>query len=466
MGILEPYYVLYIRLYIHTLMKFFVFLLLYLFSSIPSYSQYHHGFRWLGADRQFYEIDTQRLKLLSINAQGNKVEIDQLLSAPGVFDELPNDYDVVPFYKGDSTLFSVPGTGQLYSVNRTTKRVRRLDNTFFRGYNFFASQFIRQDTLYSVGGEGFWLRHNLITRYNTINHEWEVVKPANTNSWPSINWFSGYSSKYDQFFSVYLRADSVLKGVDIPFTLYSFAQNRWEHRGTVSARLTELAIQGYKSIWTGEYAVVYSVGMPLKVYLVDPFRNKLYSCAPTDDKFFFSNSTIYSIDSLLVSVQYTNTVKHGKYRITAITIHDLLARSELIGPFYKETQPAFIVYIIAGLVVLLIVYLAYRANNNKQTVEFSEQELLLLAHILKGEDVKINSKDLTSLLGIDKYSFDNQRQLRNRLINSVNEKLYTVLNNNELIIRINNELDKRTVDYCRNPEISNTVLRKLRKQYG
>lgn len=128
-------------------MKFFVFLLLYSFSSMPLYSQYHHGFRWLGADRQFYEIDTQRLKLLSINAQGNKVEIDQLLSAPGVFNELPNDYDVVPFYKGDSTLFSVPGTGQLYSVNRITKQVHRLDNTFFRGYNFFASQFIRRDEM-------------------------------------------------------------------------------------------------------------------------------------------------------------------------------------------------------------------------------------------------------------------------------------------------------------------------------
>jgi hypothetical protein len=84
-----------------------------------------------------------------------------------VLSELPKDFDVSVFYKGDSITISVPGTGQVYQVNPQTLSIQRLDRTFFRGYNFGASQFLHNDTLFSIGGEGFWSssQHSYLLQY-------------------------------------------------------------------------------------------------------------------------------------------------------------------------------------------------------------------------------------------------------------------------------------------------------------
>jgi hypothetical protein len=131
--------------------------------------------------------------------RGEKIKLG-ILSPALVFSEIPKDFDVSVFYKGDTLTVSVPGTGQVYQLNTKELSVQRLDRTFFRGYNFNANQFLHKDTLFSVGGEGFWMRHNVITYYNTRTREWSLYKEGGKNEQPSSVHFSGYSSKYNQFF--------------------------------------------------------------------------------------------------------------------------------------------------------------------------------------------------------------------------------------------------------------------------
>ena len=60
--------------------------------------------------------------------------------------------------KGNKTiLISIEGTGQLFRLDVKSLAFSRLDSTYFRGHNFSSIKFIRKDTLYSLGGSGFWL---------------------------------------------------------------------------------------------------------------------------------------------------------------------------------------------------------------------------------------------------------------------------------------------------------------------
>ena len=51
--------------------------------------------------------------------------------------------------------FTVAGTGIVYDFNDSTNLIERVDRTFYAGYNFGASKFIRKGILYSFGGSGF-----------------------------------------------------------------------------------------------------------------------------------------------------------------------------------------------------------------------------------------------------------------------------------------------------------------------
>ena len=75
---------------------------------------------------------------------------------------------------------SILGTGQIYQLNVKSRIFRRIDKTFYRGYNFFAIPLIRKDTIYSIGGYGFWHINNVPTFFDLKLNEWELM-PNNFN---------------------------------------------------------------------------------------------------------------------------------------------------------------------------------------------------------------------------------------------------------------------------------------------
>jgi hypothetical protein len=81
---------------------------------------------------------------------------------------------------------------------------------------------------------------------------------------------------------------------------------------------------------------------------------------------------------------------------------------------------------------------------------------------LNHPNTKVSSSDLNHLLQLDNKSYDNQRQIRNRIIITINQKLYTYFDSKDLIMRSSNNEDKRMMDYYINPEIKPKDLEKLR----
>ncbi len=439
--------------------NFFSFL--FIISATVANAQWHKGFKWMAPDSKFYEVNTTTQEFLVNNAAGEKIKLG-VFSPAGIFSELPKDFDVSVFHKGDTTTISVPGTGQVYQLNTKAFSVKRLDRTFFRGYNFNANQFLHNDTLFSVGGQGFWLRHNVITYYNTRIQEWSLYTSGSKNEQPSSAHFSGYSSKYKQFFSAYIDPGPEPYDTEIFAYFFDFNTRTWLKKGALNPALRSFSKKQFGSVWTGTYLICF-YGLDL-LFIVDPFNNKLFKYTKHTDKFFLDNSRVYYQNGKLYSLQYNNTQTGATYLLDSLAVEKLVKESELVGPVYLSTFQRYQYYIF-GLLILCLLFglvLVFRNKQKRKDKLFSDHEEQLLHVFTKLEiDQHISSLELNAILQINDKSYDNQRQIRNRIIASLNTKVQPIIKGQEFILRVGNEEDKRMMNYYLNPEIKPRELEKL-----
>jgi hypothetical protein len=76
-------------------------------------------------------------------------------------------------------VIQIDGSGKLYEII-PGKAPIRLDKTCYEGYNFKAFNFVYQDTLYSLGGYGFWVDNGLLRCYDEKNGVWYITKTKKT----------------------------------------------------------------------------------------------------------------------------------------------------------------------------------------------------------------------------------------------------------------------------------------------
>ncbi len=439
---------------------------LYLFFLLFAYSgfaiaQRHQGFKWMGPELNRYEVDLTTQEFL-VNTPAGESKVLGMLSPAGIFSELPKDFDVSVFYKGDTITISVPGTGQVYQLDPHSLVVKRVDRTFFRGYNFTANQFMHNDTLFSIGGEGFWLRHSLITYYNARTHEWDLYKTSDKNEQPSSIHFSGYSSVHNSFFSAYLDPGKEPYDKKINAYFFDFNTHSWINKGVLNPELVNFSKQLFRSVWTGTYLVCFYGHEDLLI--VDPFNNHLFRYSDNTDKFFLDNAQVGYQKGNLYSLQYNNTQIGATYLLDSLSVEKLVKSSTLIGPVYLSAfdtykQAVFGIFTAFALAIGLWIYSRKQKAGVKILSEQEQQLLTVFIQLSPGQN--ISSIELNNILNINDKSYDNQRQIRNRIIGSLNSKLRILLEDKELILRISSDEDKRMMNYYLNPELKPKDLERL-----
>lgn len=130
----------------------------------------------------------QRNKLLRIDFANQKVyqenvrlgRFDEIGSLETTHPEITsldcNFFIVREFNIKGRPIISIKGTSLVYHLIQKNEKfyLRRLDNSQFKGFNFFAYQFVRKDTLFSIGGYGFWRYDNTLTYFDEKNKGWEI----------------------------------------------------------------------------------------------------------------------------------------------------------------------------------------------------------------------------------------------------------------------------------------------------
>jgi hypothetical protein len=205
-----------------------------------------------------------------------------------------------------------------------------------------------------------------------------------------------------------------------------------------------------------------------KYYIAEPFQNMLYEHKSTNDQFYLNNSELYFQNGKIFSRSMASPGKIDKIYFDSLSVDSLVKQSRIIGQVYgnNDFRNRNIGIALATLLMLTASFLYYRKRKILKMEDYTLTELELLVvkkFINQAIGTKISSIELNNLLEISTKTYDNQRQIRYRIIGAINQKLRRDLDSKDLIFRSSNIEDKRMMDYYINPEIKAKDLEKLIK---
>jgi hypothetical protein len=352
---------------------------------------------------------------------------------------------------GDNVLFTVSGTGKVYRFNLNKLKLTRLDKTYFRGYNFGASQFIRKDTLYSIGGYGFWAYSKAITYYNNKLQEWQNINTLNLGPESFTYGYQGYSKESDKFYSgapyKMLTLKNYQSEVDDNLFAFDFKTSEWSITGKIMPNIPFRDVKSHV-LWDGTHFLQFTLN---KVYLLDPIKNKAFMV--DNEKYFFDTYNTFQILGDTIYNYHENLTT-----IIKLSKSELLKEAKFIGKFYSK-DIGFYQYSSIGLLIAclsLISYFLYRnkkkRSNSKieQKPNFDSLELELLKKLIGlelNEEKYISVLEINEILKLDSKSPEYQRRTRSKFLKDLNLKFLINYKVNDAVTRFKSDEDSRLVLY-------------------
>lgn len=140
----------------------------------------------------------------------------------------------------------------------------------------------------------------------------------------------------------------------------------------------------------------------------------------------------------------------------SLSLEKIITKSKLIGSVYQsEFKLIYFGISLLGIVGFLVLFV-YNKNKNKHPIStLSKTEKTIIKRLLIDSNSRnFTCDDLNEFLQIMNKTYNNQRQIRNRFISSINQKLKSHLNDKDFICRSPNTEDKRMMDYHVNPDLN------------
>ena len=424
-------------------------------SEFESYSQL--SFEWFNQSTHLVErinFDNGSYEVLEVN-KDNAFKPKFKLSFEGVNkSDIQPHYEVNLFSKGKNRLITVPGTGQVYEFDLTNKILKRIDKTFYRGYNFKAIQFIQNDTLFSVGGTGFWQYHNVLSFFDPSTSEWHVMYPKGNRPEGIYLFTSGISD--GRIFALEQLRELDNKDAKRKAQIFEFdiKSKTWSNFGELNIPLlSEYEINSPEFQWSSNHLFFLHAKEPI---YADVINNQVYKYNETH-RGILSNKGLSYISNGWV---YTFRNEHNKFSLDSISLKELQRNSILIGKLYTNSKPfllfGFGIYSVLFIAIMLIgsgiFYIRYRRSRRKKaslsTVVLPKYlDKLLEVYKNNGAEYLISTDDLSKIIECDSMAFDTQRQYRSKFISSVNTYVSDKFGIADAIYRVNHESDKRFIQY-------------------
>ena len=383
------------------------------------------------------------------------------------------------------------GSGRLYQIQKQAKgkyELIRLDSTFHTGSNFGSINFFYKDTLFKLGGIGFWKIKDYITYFSNKTHEWELVsskKGVSVYQSPD----KGILFYIDQSNGKLYISNSINQ-LDFPASfntsfsdtcrVFDFKEKSWENLGKINPGLKEILQKSLDLKTTfGPFLVFHS---DLEMYWLNfksnqygflvknkqaEFREKwlkLYKGLPEHMYQFAMGNHYY-----LIRIE-----KNGNLQYETITLHNTdfvdanaqpIYSNNFFASFLRTIEPGK--PIIGNVFIILLVIFLYSLYNKKikkdktplevQSILYKnfysaltavEKELIQAIYEMQIKQEQISIKAINKIIGVQQKDTITQNKSRSDYFLRINQKFKLATRASELlIVKQREETDKRIYNY-------------------
>ena len=397
----------------------------------------------------------------------------------------------------------IDGSGKLFEY-QTDKSFKRLDSTCYDGYNFGAFNFNYQDTLFSLGGYGFWQFNGMLRYFDEKTGGWEVILTDKTVPVMNLIYSKTYYDIADKkIYVAYLNPKQHYENPSIEQDRNMYVQcldlvsKKWWTEPRICNSVAFGQIAGFLTPGPFHLKEGIYIRYDNNDFIYD-FKNNLLKKVNLEKKTQIENRLFQNHEWLLFSKDSSLFFYNP---INGFTDTLVLSKSDIIEtgiPLYytKNTTLLFIQnpYVIAGLLggiliisALISLFILYRKMKKRN-------EFLLSAHMSNGKktegekvianhesfrenlteiekgllDILVNNtinnqmttiNEMNQVLGISNKPTKVQNNIRSTTIQIINKKfsVYSALTD-DLIEKQRTEFDKRFFEYS----IQKKYLNKLK----
>ena len=404
-------------------------------------------------------------------------------------------YNIV---KDASGLYVIPqGTGRIYKLDTSQKRFpwKRIDSTYFTGYNFRSIAFSVDSIFYSFGGNGFWNINGTLRNYNLFSKQWDATKLSENIYWTKVA---------DGFFMIDTASKTLsIKAISAPsheVLKSSSAEKIKEGLYQLNIKTGDWTKMGKMRDTSHTIVATLPWGLLIDNHgVMDLAHNRYFTLSKkiqaqiialiSSNRYVYPAIATFAIDSVL-------------YMGNQFDPYDsvVISRTDLIDtgiPIYTPLQPPGLLdnveaksflLVILGFISSFLGLLLYKAKKVQPTpaVEIlssstdtpnavaepetekhpthfrstrilellEERERLLLEFLFHhSADERLTSIDeINKVIGVQHRSVEIQKRMRSDMIGSINQKLQIITRDKKPVVdKQRSEFDKRSFEYFIHP---------------
>ena len=430
--------------------------------------------------------------ITTVNNAAFKINVNALLKTP--LDSSNESVSYKLLIKGGVPLLIENGSGRIFETNFQFNTLKRLDKTRHDGYCYGASVFVYNDTIFSIGGYGFWKLNGVVRYFDEVTSEWsflptdrEIPYAEGLNSFSYVDLQQGilyliYQSGYHE--NIYADQDSKKAGITL--ARLDIRKRTWGTKEFAIDPKWAKDIDDFSQVLTGPDGLLLNSSKLGTVLYINFKENQVYRISK---EFKVKVAQLFTSLNDYVTFWKGNTLHVFQYSNNNSIEIPLVIESALGSLYNPDKQESSItlphLWIDIALVALLIMSImallfnifqkrraislsanastgpSGRSFNTKDffqllTTDEKNTLLLILTNSLKEKRTSI--EEINKVAGIQSRPYKIQNNLRAELISTIN-KTYSAFNeiNDALIVRTQASFDRRYVEY----QINSRFLKKI-----
>lgn len=383
------------------------------------------------------------------------------------------------------------GSGRLYQIQKKAKgtyELIRIDSTFHTGSNFGSINFFYKDTLFKLGGIGFWKINDYFTFFSNKTHEWELLgtkKGVFVYQSPD----KGIIYYLDQLNGKLYLSNSIDQ-LDFPYSLnntfsdtcrvFDFKEKKWQNLGKITPGLKELLQKSIDLKSTiGSYLIFTS---DLELYWLN-FSTNQFSALPKDKQAEFREKWLKLYKGYpkhlyqfvmgkkfyLLRIEDNGVLQYESIDLNSKDFIDSNAQpiysNSFIDTILKMIEPGRPILgniFIALLVIFLYSFYNIKIKKKKTPIEIQsilyknfysaltsiEKELIQAIYECQIKQEQISIKAINKIIGVQQKDTITQNKSRSDYFLRINQKFKLATRASELLIVKQREAtDKRIYNY-------------------